>query len=86
MLELKRLNAIKHADATEIKIECHQQDRMVNISIVDNGSGFCTSIEKLNHYGLTIMSERADRLSGDLSVISKPGEGCTVQLLFPLQM
>lgn len=80
------LNAIKHADASEIKVECHQQDRMVNISIVDNGSGFCTNIEKLNHYGLTIMSERADRLSGDLSVISKPGEGCTVQLLFPLQM
>jgi two-component system nitrate/nitrite sensor histidine kinase NarQ len=80
------LNAIKHADASEIRINCHEQDRMVNISIVDNGSGFCTSIEKLNHYGLTIMTERADRLNGDLNVISKPGEGCTVQLLFPLQM
>ncbi|MDB1125565.1 nitrate/nitrite two-component system sensor histidine kinase NarQ [Vibrio algarum] len=80
------LNAIKHAGATTIKINCHQQDRTVNISIVDNGKGFCTSVEKLNHYGLTIMSERADRLNGNLEVISNPGEGCTVQLLFPLQM
>lgn len=80
------LNAIKHANASEIKINCHQQERSVNISIVDNGNGFCTSIEKLNHYGLTIMSERADRLNGELKVFSSPGEGCTVQLLFPLQM
>ncbi|WP_413282642.1 nitrate/nitrite two-component system sensor histidine kinase NarQ [Vibrio sp. MA40-2] len=80
------LNAMKHANASIIKVNCHQQDRMVNISVVDNGSGFCTNVEKINHYGLTIMSERAERLNGDLKVISKPGEGCTVQLFFPLQM
>ncbi|MDV7104824.1 nitrate/nitrite two-component system sensor histidine kinase NarQ [Vibrio sp. TH_r3] len=80
------LNAMKHANASMIKVNCHQQDRMVNISVVDNGNGFCTNIEKINHYGLTIMSERAERLNGDLKVISKPGEGCTIQLFFPLQM
>jgi len=80
------LNAIKHANASEIKIECHQEDRTVKITVVDNGNGFCTNIEKLNHYGLTIMSERADRLNGVLEIMSKPGEGCTVQLLFPLQI
>lgn len=80
------LNAIKHAEATRIHILCHQHDRIIDINIVDNGKGFETSVEKINHYGLTIMSERADRLNGDLKVISKPGEGCTVQLLFPLQI
>lgn len=80
------LNAIKHAQASEIKISCHQHNKLIDINIKDNGVGFLTSVEKVNHYGLTIMSERADRLNGELNVISNLGEGCTVQLHFPLQM
>ncbi len=80
------LNAIKHANATEIKVNCHEEDGMVNMTIADDGNGFCTDVEKLNHYGLTIMAERADRLQGQLKIDSKPGKGCVVQLLFPLQM
>jgi len=80
------LNAIKHAQATTIKVSCQELDGDVNITIEDNGCGFCTSVEKLNHYGLTIMAERADRLQGRLKIDSKPGKGCTIQLLFPLQM
>ncbi|WP_198517308.1 nitrate/nitrite two-component system sensor histidine kinase NarQ [Vibrio sp. HA2012] len=79
------LNAIKHAEATRITISCQQQEEQVNITISDNGSGFCTDVEKLNHYGLTIMTERADRLDGKININSKPGKGCQVQLLFPLQ-
>ncbi|WP_338405560.1 ATP-binding protein [Vibrio hannami] len=63
---------------------CQETNNLVNITVTDDGTGFCTSVEKLNHYGLTIMTERADRLEGDLNIESKPGEGCTVQLQFPL--
>ena len=79
------LNAIKHADATRIIVCCQKQGNRVSITITDNGSGFCTNIKKLNHYGLTIMEERADRLEGQLKIDSKPDEGCQIQLLFPLQ-
>ncbi|MGJ7095379.1 nitrate/nitrite two-component system sensor histidine kinase NarQ [Vibrio hannami] len=78
------LNAIKHASPNTIKITCQETNNLVNITVTDDGTGFCTSVEKLNHYGLTIMTERADRLEGDLNIESKPGEGCTVQLQFPL--
>lgn len=80
------LNSIKHAQASNIRVSCQEKGGIVNINITDNGTGFCTEVEKLNHYGLTIMAERADRLQGDLHINSKPGEGCTIQLLFPLQM
>ncbi len=78
------LNAIKHSNASEITIQCHQDDSSIDIRIIDNGIGFATEVEKPEHYGLTIMSERAGRLDGDLKIITKPGEGCTVQLLFPI--
>ncbi|WED24978.1 nitrate/nitrite two-component system sensor histidine kinase NarQ [Vibrio sp. JC009] len=78
------INSIKHASPKTIKISCQESDGRVDIRITDDGTGFCTSVEKLNHYGLTIMSERADRLEGNLNIDSKPGEGCTIQLSFPL--
>lgn len=79
------INAIKHAHASIIQVSCQEQEDLVDIRVSDNGNGFCTTVEKLNHYGLTIMTERAERLGGDLKISSKPGKGCTIQLLFPLQ-
>lgn len=80
------LNAIKHAKASNIRVSCQEKHGIVNINITDNGNGFCTNTEKRNHYGLAIMAERAARLQGELNINSKPGEGCTIQLLFPIQM
>lgn len=62
------LNAIKHANATAIHIECKEANNWVTIAITDDGEGFDSSSSKLNHYGMTIMQERAARLNGDLSV------------------
>ncbi|PWI33212.1 nitrate/nitrite two-component system sensor histidine kinase NarQ [Vibrio albus] len=79
------LNAIKHAKANRITINCLQQNSLASVTITDNGVGFCTDVEKTDHYGLGIMTERADRLEGQLKVNSIEGGGCQVQLLFPLQ-
>ncbi|OZS43778.1 nitrate/nitrite two-component system sensor histidine kinase NarQ [Photobacterium sanguinicancri] len=78
------LNAIKHAQADEIIITCQQQDEQVNITICDDGLGFDQSNEKLNHYGLAIMAERADRLNGEVTITSEPEQGCCVTLSFLL--
>ncbi|MGR5154123.1 nitrate/nitrite two-component system sensor histidine kinase NarQ [Photobacterium swingsii] len=78
------LNAIKHAQADEIIITCQQQDEQVNITICDDGLGFDQSNEKLNHYGLAIMAERADRLNGKVTITSEPEQGCCVTLSFLL--
>ncbi len=78
------LNAIKHAEASEIKIKCRQYDKIIYIYVIDNGIGFADNKGKPNHYGLTIMSERAERLNGNLEILTNPNEGCTIELLFPL--
>ncbi|GHA47061.1 nitrate/nitrite two-component system sensor histidine kinase NarQ [Photobacterium aphoticum] len=79
------LNAIKHASATAITVRCQQHDETVTISIQDDGLGFDPNDDKLNHYGLAIMTERASRLHGTLTINTAKGEGCTVTLHFTPQ-
>ena len=46
------INAIKHADATKIVVECNQVDGDVVVVVEDNGVGFEEHDAKLlNHYG-----------------------------------
>lgn len=77
------INAVKHANATTIAIRCQETEDKVTVSVIDDGVGFDKQNEKLNHYGLSIMKERASRLNGNLSVLSQMGEGCQVLLEYP---
>ena len=79
------INAIKHAKASEITVSCIQSDQSASVTITDNGIGFCTDISKPNHYGLSIMTERAKRLEGQVTVKRTDSGGCQVQLCFPIQ-
>ncbi|MFB9214196.1 nitrate/nitrite two-component system sensor histidine kinase NarQ [Vibrio sinaloensis] len=77
------INAIKHANAKHICIQCHETDTQIVVSVTDDGVGFDQSVEKLNHYGMSIMQERASRLNGSLVVKSKSNQGCEVLLEYP---
>ncbi len=76
------LNAIKHAKADHINIECLEQQHQIQVTISDDGIGFDRHSEKVNHYGMSIMYERAERLNGDLLIDSQLGKGCRVELTF----
>ncbi|WP_244556563.1 nitrate/nitrite two-component system sensor histidine kinase NarQ [Enterovibrio nigricans] len=78
-------NAIKHAEASEILIECRQDKAFAYIDITDNGKGFVLTEEKPDHYGLNIMQERAQLLGGNLRIVSSPDHGCKVCLKFSLK-
>jgi two-component system nitrate/nitrite sensor histidine kinase NarQ len=59
------LNAIKHAQASEITVSCvTAADGTHSVSIRDNGIGIGEASEPPGHYGLNIMRERAQRLGG----------------------
>lgn len=59
------LNAIKHANASQINIRCYKDDKkMVNISVSDNGIGIEYLKERDQHFGIGIMQERASKLAG----------------------
>ncbi|MFO6422376.1 nitrate/nitrite two-component system sensor histidine kinase NarQ [Motilimonas sp. KMU-193] len=78
------LNAIKHANATHIDVNCHYQgSTRIQVEIRDNGIGMAEQNSKLNHYGLNIMKERAAKLQGELIINSAAKQTC-ICLHFPI--
>ncbi|MFJ5979785.1 nitrate/nitrite two-component system sensor histidine kinase NarQ [Enterobacter cancerogenus] len=77
------LNAIKHAEASEITVSCiTAADGTHTVTIRDNGIGIGEASEPPGHYGLNIMRERAGRLGGMLSFSQPPNGGTQVSVRF----
>ncbi len=77
------INALKHANASLIEVGCYDQQGIITIQIKDDGIGFDDLQAKQNHYGMSIMQERASRLHGKLTINSSPQGGCEVLLTYP---
>jgi len=81
-------NAVKHAQASHIELQCtHGDNNTVIFKVADNGIGIADNPYKDHHYGLSTMQERADWLNGKLnigpsSVEAVTNEGTTVALIF----
>jgi signal transduction histidine kinase len=80
-------NAVKHAQATIIRLELRYQPQSVQLSIQDDGLGFdaekATSSEA-GHFGLLGMRERAEKIGGTITVLSTPGFGTRINVTVPL--
>jgi PAS domain S-box-containing protein len=69
-------NAIRHANADEIRVELVYDRDQVCLRVKDNGQGFGVgSIPSSEGFGLLGMSERAERIGAQLTIRSQPGEG-----------
>ncbi|WP_313655502.1 nitrate/nitrite two-component system sensor histidine kinase NarQ [Pantoea sp.] len=79
------LNAIRHASAKRIRVEYqHSENGEHLLTITDDGIGIDSTDEPPGHYGLTIMTERAERLGGELTIVALEC-GTQVRLRFPAQ-
>lgn len=79
-------NACRHASAQQIKVELRRDSERFQISVTDNGLGFDPAgvdVGRTDHFGLSIMRARASRIDGALSIISSPGSGTVLVLLWP---
>ncbi len=80
-------NIRKHSAAHNARIMLSRDaDQRYHVLIEDDGLGIGSPAETHpgEHLGLSIMRERADRLPGDLSIESEPGEGTRLVLVFPV--
>jgi PAS domain S-box-containing protein len=69
-------NAIRHANADEIRVELVYDRDWVCLRVKDNGQGFGVgSIPSSEGFGLLGMSERAERIGAQLMIRSQPGQG-----------
>lgn len=78
-------NVEKHAGAQHAQVYLNWCPETLVIHIQDDGQGFIPEeVDALNHFGLTIMHERADSISARMKVDSKPEGGTEVSVEVPL--
>lgn len=75
-------NAIHHSQGKNLDIGVHQHQKIVKVSIEDDGVGIAESPEKLNHYGLAIMQERSKNLGGNIRIHRRDAGGTGVYFTF----
>lgn len=77
-------NAIKHSNASLIKVLLEVHKDRISLSIDDNGVGFEPEEgEKENSYGIIGMKERVELLEGEINIQSKINEGTTIEVTIP---
>jgi signal transduction histidine kinase len=76
-------NALRHAAPRQIEILLHGQDRLIVLTVTDDGRGLPPPAERGAGMGLRIMSHRATYAGGELSVGPGPAGGTTVRCRLP---
>ncbi|MEO5908307.1 MAG: PAS domain-containing protein, partial [Ginsengibacter sp.] len=74
-------NILKYSGASEVKIELKKEMGFLKVSIKDNGKGFNTS-ENHKGIGLINIKHRAELFNGVMQIISSPGNGCKMKIIF----
>ncbi|WP_225318903.1 histidine kinase [Cellvibrio sp. KY-GH-1] len=76
-------NAIHHSGGKNVDIRLWQNaDQAISLAIADDGVGLSVAPEKINHYGLAIMKERAKHLGGELMLSNRASGGVLVSFDF----
>jgi signal transduction histidine kinase len=83
-------NVPKHAAAHHVEVEISTLDSTVETVIADDGRGFDLARtrpgdDRLPHFGLATMRERAESVGGSLEVASAPGTGTRVIVRLPVR-
>lgn len=77
-------NTLRHAKAESMEIKLHRKGSEVRMLLKDTGIGFDLEAKKQTSYGLLTMEERVNELGGYLHMVSKPGEGTSIDIRVPM--
>jgi two-component system sensor histidine kinase UhpB len=77
-------NITRHAAASEVQIMLNVANNMAHLVISDNGKGFDKTAGRSNGIGFANIMSRADAYNGKVNIVSSPGNGCTLELCFPV--
>lgn len=75
-------NAIKHAQAANIRVELRNADHIIVLSVHDDGIGLAPPAEKAGGLGVHIMRYRAGIIGASLSVAAAAGGGTLVECVW----
>jgi signal transduction histidine kinase len=73
-------NILKHAEAKEVQIKMALHGDDLELSIEDNGKGFCQQEVSRFGNGLKNMKKRMADIGGQFEISSRPGEGTVIKI------
>ncbi len=80
-------NVLKHAEASSVRVSLTQDEESVRLVVIDDGRGFAQEsvgdAEGRHSYGMVGMRERAALIGAQLTVVSRPGKGTTLEVVVP---
>ena len=76
-------NIVRHAQATEVVIAVSIEQKMLRLTIEDNGRGFSAVSDDAFADGLRNMRERMNDIDGKCEIASETGAGTRISLFFP---
>jgi signal transduction histidine kinase len=76
-------NALRHADADEVRVSIFRTGERLGFEVSDDGRGFDPKTPA-SGLGLASMNERATAAGGTLTITSAPGRGTKVRLDLPV--
>ena len=77
-------NAVKYANASEIRLGILLRGQTLLVSIEDDGGGFDPAQVDSSRNGLSNMAVRMKEAGGECRIHASPGAGCRVEFLLPL--
>ena len=77
-------NIIKYSKASSVNILLNESAGKILLVISDDGIGFDPR-KKSKGIGLVNIMSRADAYNGKVNIISSPGNGCTLEIQFPIK-
>lgn len=77
-------NVARHSNARVVRLSLAIRPEEVNISVVDDGQGFDPS-QTPRGMGLRSINERVERLGGQFTLDSAPGDGTRLMITIPIK-
>jgi signal transduction histidine kinase len=77
-------NVVRHAEATEVRLNIQMKQKQIRLTISDNGQGWANGEQIEGMDGVTNMRTRLQKLGGRFEISSKAGAGTVVRFDVPL--
>jgi signal transduction histidine kinase len=79
-------NAVRHAQASEIRVLVTYEHDSLSLGIRDDGQGFKLDDARhlVGHWGLRNMQERAHQIGAQWKIITAGGRGTEIEAIVPL--
>ncbi len=80
-------NAVRHGEAKSIQLRLRYEQDSLRLIVEDDGKGFeldAAALGQTGHFGLLGMQERAEKIGGELTMVTAPGRGTKIEVVLRL--